>query len=389
MISIIVPVYNVENYIRECLESILNQTYGNLQIIVVDDGSTDNSGKISDEYAGKDKRIQVIHTKNHGPGHARNEGLRYARGKYVGFVDGDDRIQPQMYEELLKEMEETGADFVHFGYFDDNSGRIQPHLNFEEGIFELSGRKTDFLKKFVLQETCQDYETMAYSVWSKLFRREMICDAFSRIPDYLRVGEDLAVICLCILSGTKVALRKKAFYHYRVVEDSLSHKGNGADKVAERVITYHILKKIFSEYDCLEEMEKALHVFLTLQIYGGLQEEASYGVKIPFFEIEKIETLFGNRLILYGAGRVGQDYYMQIRKNMQCNLLAWVDRDHNKISFDYAKVIGMEDIDGLDYDMLLIAVEKEILAEEIREELIEKGLPESKIKWIPPAYVYF
>lgn len=117
MISVIVPVYNIEHYISECLESILNQTYTDLQIIIIDDGSTDGSGKICDEYAKKDKRIQVIHTDNYGPGHARKEGLQYARGEYVGFVDGDDRIQPQMYEELLREIEETGADFVHFGYF--------------------------------------------------------------------------------------------------------------------------------------------------------------------------------------------------------------------------------------------------------------------------------
>ncbi len=389
MISVIVPVYNNEDYIGECLKSIRNQTYNNLQIIVVDDGSTDDSGKICDEYAGKDKRIQVIHTNNYGPSHARKEGLRHAKGEYVGFVDGDDYIQPKMYEELLKEMEETNADFVHFGYFEDNDRQLRPHLKFAEGIYEVTGKQTDFIKKFVLRETCKEYEAMTYSVWSKLFRWELICDAFSKIPDYLKIGEDLAVICLCILSSTKVVLNKKAFYHYRVIGDSLSHRGNGTHKAAERAVAYNFLRKVFTEYGCMKEMEKALHVFLTLQIYGGLQEEAEATCRIPFYKIGKIETLFGSRVILYGAGLVGQDYYIQIRKYTQCNLLAWVDRKYQEIQFDYAEITGLEDIKNLDYDVLLIAVEKETLAEEIGRDLKEEGIPNSKIKWLPPAYIYF
>lgn len=389
MISVIVPVYNIESYIQECLESIMNQTYSDLQIIVVDDGSSDNSGKICDEYARKDKRIQVIHTGNFGPVHARKEGLRYAQGQYVGFVDGDDYIQPQMYAELLKEMEKAEADFVHFGYYEDIDGQLQPHLKFEAGTYELTGKNTDFIKTFILKETCREYEAMTYSVWSKLFRKDLIYDAFSKIPDYLKIGEDLAVICLCILSSRTVALSKKAFYHYRVIEDSLSHRGNGTHKVAERAITYSFLKKVFTEHGCMEEMEKALHVFLTLQIYGGLQEEAESVCRIPFYKIREIEMLFGNRVILYGAGLVGQDYYMQIRKYTQCNLLAWVDRNYQQIQFDYAEITGLENIKNLDYDVLLIAVEKETLAEEIRRDLKKEGISDSKIKWRPPSYIYF
>ena len=99
-ISIIVPVYNIEKYISECIESIINQTYKNLQIILVDDGSTDKSGIICDEYARKDTRINVIHQKNGGLVSARKSGLRNVEGEFVGFVDGDDYIEPDMYENL-------------------------------------------------------------------------------------------------------------------------------------------------------------------------------------------------------------------------------------------------------------------------------------------------
>ena len=100
-ISIIVPIYNVEKYVRQCIESIINQTYKNIQIILVDDGSTDTSGLICDEYASIDDRIEVIHKKNGGLDSARKAGIAIASGKYVGYVDGDDWIEPFMYERMV------------------------------------------------------------------------------------------------------------------------------------------------------------------------------------------------------------------------------------------------------------------------------------------------
>ena len=112
-ISIIVPIYNVERYLVQCIDSILNQTYKEIQVILVDDGSTDSSGKICDEYRQKDNRIVVIHQENKGLVAARKEGLKKSAGEYVGFVDGDDYIEPQMYARLLAIMESTEADIVH------------------------------------------------------------------------------------------------------------------------------------------------------------------------------------------------------------------------------------------------------------------------------------
>src|SRR5665647_2657921 len=100
LISIIVPIYKVENYIRNCVDSILNQTYKNLEVILVDDGSTDNCGNICDEYSLKDNRIKTIHKKNGGLSSARNAGLDVAKGEYIGFIDSDDWIEKDMYESL-------------------------------------------------------------------------------------------------------------------------------------------------------------------------------------------------------------------------------------------------------------------------------------------------
>lgn len=388
MISVVVPVYNNDSLIGACLDSILGQTYQDLQIIVVDDGSTDNSGRICDAYAQKDGRIKVYHIENCGPAAARKRGLSYATGKYIGFVDGDDWIQPRMYEELLSEIVDADADLVHFGFWEETGGLSIPHLKFEDGVFDISGRAAEFIRRFVLREDYSEYESVTYSIWSKLFHRDIICEAFEKVPDDLKVGEDLVALCFCIMESRRIVLRKKAYYQYRVGNRSLSHNGSGADKVVQRVAVYNFLRTVFSQYHCLGEMEKSLHTYLILHLHSGLQLDAAPGVCVPFFQIDHIDALFGKKLVLYGAGCVGQDYYVQIRKYAQCGLAAWIDQEYTKFHFDYAEVTGPEKLGEIDFDIILIAVEREAVAEEIRSGLMAQGILGSRILWNPPAYVY-
>ena len=119
MISVIVTVYNEEKYLKQCMESICGQTYGNLEIIIVNDGSTDQSAKICDAFAGKDSRITVIHKENGGPVSARKAGLSSAHGRYITFIDGDDWIEDTMYEKLLKCLEEYHTDVAMCGRYED------------------------------------------------------------------------------------------------------------------------------------------------------------------------------------------------------------------------------------------------------------------------------
>ena len=117
-ISIIIPVYNVENYIERCIDSLISQSYINLEIILVDDGSTDKSGEICDRYAVVDNRIKVIHIKNSGRGEARNIGLSQANGQYIGFVDSDDWVEKDLYKYLIENIEETKADISICAYYE-------------------------------------------------------------------------------------------------------------------------------------------------------------------------------------------------------------------------------------------------------------------------------
>ncbi len=134
LISIIIPAYNIENYIVRCLDSLLNQTYKNLEVIVVDDGSSDNTGKIIDDYASKYENIKVIHKKNAGVSAARNSGIDVANGDYIGFVDGDDTVDKEMFEVLIDNAIKYDADISHCGYKMVFPSRIDYYYNTGELI---------------------------------------------------------------------------------------------------------------------------------------------------------------------------------------------------------------------------------------------------------------
>lgn len=178
LISIIVPVYNVENYLRKCLESIINQTYKNLEIILINDGSTDNSGKICDEYAGKDNRVKVIHNENRGVSHSRNCGLDIAKGEYILFIDSDDTVKNNYVFEMVKEVREKDYDLIVSNIIDifdtDSSIRIK---NIEELTGDL---RKDFYKLRMLLR----------GPVVKLYKKSIINKYNIRFSENMKVAED-------------------------------------------------------------------------------------------------------------------------------------------------------------------------------------------------------
>lgn len=202
MISIIVPVYKVEPYLRQCVASILKQTYQNIEVLLIDDGSPDRCGEICDEYEKLDDRVKVFHTENHGLSAARNLGLREAKGEYIGFVDSDDWIEPDMYEVMLKRMRETGADIVTCEYWPKST---ETH---EEPVFA----GTDGLKSLI-------QGAISNHVWNKLFLGRL----FEKVafPEG-RNCEDIADMHLLIEQAQIVAKITVPKYHYRHRSDSIS-----------------------------------------------------------------------------------------------------------------------------------------------------------------------
>lgn len=198
MISVIVPVYNVEPWLRQCLDSIVGQTYGDLEILLVDDGSTDRCGAVCEEYARADARIRVFHTENRGLSAARNLGLREAKGELIGFVDADDRVEPEMYAALLEAMEETGADVsvcgVRYGAAVPAEGGKREVWSGEEALTALLDRKIN------------------NGVWNKLYRRRLFRDVV--FPEGMNY-EDVFVMHRILGQAGRVTRVPYIGYHYR------------------------------------------------------------------------------------------------------------------------------------------------------------------------------
>lgn len=215
LISIIVPVYNVEKYIEQCLESLINQSYRNLEILLIDDGSTDKSGEICDNYSEKDNRIRVIHKTNGGLSDARNTGLDIARGAYIGFVDSDDYIALEMYEQLYKLCEKYNADLAAARFIEFDGTRLD-NLDFTNDIVVL--KNNEMLGLHI--KGYGDYE-VSFSVWDRLYRKDIIGKI--RFPKG-RCYEDIMFTTQIFARAKLCVYFDKPLYYYRVRADSISKK---------------------------------------------------------------------------------------------------------------------------------------------------------------------
>ena len=208
-VSVIVPVYNVEKYLKQCLDSIVDQTLEDLEIVLVDDGSVDSSGTICDEYAKKDSRIEVIHKINGGLSDARNVGINRANGRYIGFVDSDDYIKEDMYEKLINLIKEYDADISICNLYDVIDGKEYVR-NKDNGIHEYS--RIDILKEILLDKNIQSY------AWNKLYKKEL----FDEIKYPIRKKyEDIGTTFYLFEKCNKIVVTSEPEYYYLKRADSL------------------------------------------------------------------------------------------------------------------------------------------------------------------------
>ena len=201
LISVIVPVYKVEGYLTYCVESIRNQTYQNLEIILVDDGSPDACSSICDEFAKHDQRIKVFHKKNGGLSDARNYGIARATGTYLAFVDGDDWLEPDMYEVLVHAAEESRADIVICGYYEEYLKQISKVRQIDNSF----GNINELIKLLI-------YGGINDGVWNKLYRKT--CFDEMLFPKG-HVFEDISIMYKIFLKANRVSCITKPLYHYR------------------------------------------------------------------------------------------------------------------------------------------------------------------------------
>ncbi len=215
LISIIVPVYNVENYLSKCIDSLILQTYKNIEIILIDDGSIDGSGKICDDYAKKDDRINVIHIKNSGVSNARNKGMELCRGEYITFCDSDDYLDSDAYENVINIFKNFDVDIVKF----QNIKELGKYKNYSKnslyGVIDYSKNKNIILDLFLKFHEFGP-------IWSSVFKREKIRGL--KFDSNYKYGEDYLFYIQCIFNTNSMYIMEKYYYHYIINPNSSTQK---------------------------------------------------------------------------------------------------------------------------------------------------------------------
>ena len=272
-ISVIIPAYNIQNYLGNTLDSVLAQTYENLEVIVVDDGSTDNTGKILDGYAARDSRIKAVHKENGGVTSARLRGIKEASGDYIGFVDGDDSIEPQMYARLMETAKEFGADISHCGYqMVFPNGRIDYYYN---------------TGKLVQQEGaqgCSDLLNGAFvepGLVNKLYRRKLFEGLDNWMDKRIRINEDLLMNFYLFRQAEKCVFEDICPYHYVLRQGSAATAQLNQHKLKDPLAVLHILLKEtigVSEWNRIVERRLIYQLINSATIQPGKQRE----LVIPF-----------------------------------------------------------------------------------------------------------
>jgi len=272
LISVIIPVYNVEKYLSRCIDSVINQTYKNLEIILIDDGSMDDSGKICDEYALKDNRIKVIHKQNGGVSSARNVGLDIAKGEYIGFVDSDDYIENDMYEILYELLVRNQTDisccnkyvFRVNKFIDSENFPTEKILSFNE---VLDNPKHDFY------------------IWNKLFSRNVIGNI--RFNEQLTLGEDLLFTYQVLQKIRNIAFYKEAKYYYCDNSNSITRIRVFKKEYINQILFYEKLLN----YCKKNKLKTGYKKYKNLQIYWIITFLSWIAQENPIKNKESLEIL--------------------------------------------------------------------------------------------------
>ena len=368
LVSIIVPAYTVGEYIDECISSLVNQSYENLEVIVIDDGSSDNTSAICEAH--KDEKLRIIHKENGGLVSARKKGIELANGKYLGFVDGDDYVDVDFVKNLVEEIEKNGFDFVHEGFCEVVDGEIYRFNNGfnEKFVFEKDEERILFLEEYVFSSSSIRWLTS--SIWSKLFRTDFIRYCYNAVPNVQSYGEDLICLIACLMRCHSFSVINRDDYRYRVRENSMSHLDNQKlfYKELELCNTIAQLEIVLNNQDLFEKV----YIFLRDRIKSTWEKTVIY-----FYpDAEKVEN---KQIVIYGAGRVGTDYYRQLKKI--CKEIKIIDQ---KSSGVMNNILHPDELKNLSYDYILIALENENVVLSIKSKLEQMGVSDEKIIYSKP-----
>lgn len=374
LISVIVPIYMIDKYIGLCVESILNQTYQNLEIILVDDGGNDRCPEICDLYASKDSRIKVVHKRNGGLVSARKVGLQNSNGSYISYVDGDDWIGPGFIESLYTAAATSDADMVCGGLTRDLFSKSDTFINtIPVGIYE--GENLRKLWQSMASFGSYYRPGITTYVWNKLFKRKILLEPQSRVDFRISIGEDAAVTYPALLNCKRVAVVDNVAYHYRQREDSMLKQNSSYGDEAQKLrYLYDYLIDWASGTELeLELRTQIIDYVLSIAIMRS-------GGRLPQEDFSTFDRIYyGKNVVIYSAGTFGQQLISRFKETEHCHVVAWVDDDYWEYRRCCLDVDPVSIITSIAYDYVLVATVDTVVAENMRRKLLDLGVSKDRI----------
>lgn len=273
-LSVIIPVYNVEEYLKQCVESVLEQDYEDFELILVDDGSTDESGNICDYYKRADKRVKVVHQHNQGHTIARQNGFGASDGEYIIFIDSDDWIEAEMFALMMDKIINEKADIVQCGFKAVKGGMSTDAISpYEPGVYEKS-RLTEIIYPTMIYNKAEQCFGVAPNMWNKIFKRELVEKYIYRIDPRIRSGEDGLLTFACFIDAQRIYNMRECFYCYRSRETSMCRITDDK-RLDENHLLFQYYQEWFMPKEILADSIKHYVVDQTLQAVDALMAKCS------------------------------------------------------------------------------------------------------------------
>ena len=373
-ISIIVPIYNVEHFLDKCISSIINQTYKNMEIILIDDGSTDDSYTIAKKYADKDKRIRLIHQENKGLVATRDIGISLANGEWIGFVDSDDWIAPEMFEELAKYMEKYDCDLVSSDLICVEQGKKEyvVHDNYPKALY--SAREIEEkIYPTMLHDYAMNSKGLRCYLVTKLFRKDIMAEVSAEMDSRVVYGEDAMRLYRYVLKCKTIYLTREAYYYY-----NYAHPTSLSCHFDEKLLlsNYYLYQNLYRAFQGLPAesvlMRQLKQYVLHLEQRVLMNAYQLDRLNLMHWVFDCFHPYYDKKFIIYGAGVCGQALFREVSiREKADSLVAWLDKNPEPHIKSGHNVQPVSDINNLSYDFIFVALMKPEVAETVRNELVE------------------
>lgn len=389
-VSVIVPVYQGEQFLRKCMDSILAQTLTDIEVICVDDGSTDNSLAILNEYACRDARVKCLPIQHGGLVAARKAGVSVASADYVGFVDCDDWIEPCMYERLYSKAAAVQADIVSHGYIQEGNYISTSYDAVPDGDY-VSAEAMDRLRGSMIFVLSERQPGLLGSLATKLMKRECIRQALADIPNDIDMSEDKMTLVRLMLECGSAVILHEAYYHYILHGKSMTHKPSG-HYLQNVAAIYGFLQGLYGHKCFTAGMRKQADLYVVQLLLKGINTRLGLSFRnlmwIDPYWLERIPL--GARVALYGAGDLGRKFRQQLLADGRFVYAGCVDRKCQVSTEENGlQVLPLADLTGLDFDCVVITIKHRGQAEEARSILQEMGVCADKIFWFPQEEIFW